>query len=112
MAVIAKRYQQQHFELVIGDDLVVTVTVQDEAGAVVDITGATINYTLNTPTPVTLVGAITDAVNGVFTLTFADTDTAGIAAATYDHQCQMTDGPGLKSTIFEGKVRLKADLIT
>jgi len=117
---------QQDFEMHSGNDRDLVVTVKNAAGVVVNITGATIKWqiskldaSLAVPTAgsdVALVSkdtggdiAITDAVNGVFTVTIASADTESLKGDYY-HESQVLLA-SKKSTVVFGKLTIKRNLI-
>lgn len=92
-----------------GDDYSRTLTVTDDAGDALDITGCALAFHLRAP------GASADAIDpaptlalttpasGIATLTLTDTQTATLTAGrTYRYEVEMTDGTGLISTPIEG----------
>lgn len=100
-----------------GDDFSRTLTVTDDAGAAVDITGCTLTFHLRAP------GATTDAItpaptlalttpaSGIATLTLTDAQTATLTAlTTYTYEISMLDGTGLISTPVEGLAFVASDL--
>jgi hypothetical protein len=103
-----------------GDDIALVVTVTTDGTTAVDITAYTINYVLQnavdqyTQRVSKATGGsgitITDAINGEFTVTLADTDTSTYSG-TYYHEAQVTDGSGNKYTVMTGTVTIKKDVI-
>lgn len=100
-----------------GDDFSRTLTITDDAGAAVDITGCTLTFHLRAP------GGTTDAItpaptlalttpgSGIATLTLTDTQTATLTAlTTYTYEIEMVDGTGLISTPIEGLAYIAGDL--
>lgn len=107
-----------------GDDRLLTLTVKDEAGVVVDINGATMTWIItaidvalaitqpkkgSTPIETKTVGngiTLTDALNGVLTITLDSADTTGqVAPTTFYHELQMVLG-GFTTTLMYGKLSL------
>jgi len=105
----------QNFEIVSGNDKQLNVTVLDENGAPVDITGATIVWSVaineksktrvffyTTPTNIT----ITFATGGKFRIDIQDTDTEplsiGLITTDYYHETRLTSSAGVKSTVMIG----------
>lgn len=87
-------------------DIVLEITATDSDGAAIDLTGATITWTLRTRrgnaatiTKTTGSGVtVTDAVGGVFEVTITDTDTASLNG-TYYHEAKIVDSGGLVSRV-------------
>lgn len=100
----------QNIEMYSGDSYDLEVTVTDENGAIVNISGASITWSLykSVASP-TLVSkgtstsgiTITDAVNGKFTVSLVPADTQKLAG-TYEHSAKLTDIRSYTSTIFVG----------
>jgi hypothetical protein len=112
--------KNQNFEAYKGDTRNISVSVEDDDGAAVDLTGATIKWAAaNTPTSVAVISkqtggsgiSITDASGGVFVITLQPADTASLRARTYYHEAQVTDAGGVISTVLTGKMKLFEDLI-
>lgn len=112
-----------------GDDRQITATVVDEAGVVVDITGAAITYVIvtqdadaaepqpkrgATPVVTKTVGSgivITDAVNGAIRIDLGSGDTDGQKApTTFYHEIQIQLG-GFATTVMFGNLTIKRDAI-
>lgn len=83
-------------------DFVLTITAEDQAGNAIDLTGASIRWVLaaapgGTELVVKTTGgggvAVTDAENGVFTVTLTDTDTADLDGVYYQ-EARITDSSG------------------
>lgn len=110
----------QNVSMFKGDNHTITVTVRDAAGAVKDLTGATVKWAMNnTPngTPklskstITSGVAITDAPAGVCVVTIAQSDTISLAPNTYYHELEVTDAAGTKATVMTGSFVIKPALI-
>ena len=110
-------HQIQNFEIHAGDDQAVMVTVKDEAGSVVDISGATeITWILkrsegsstDTLTKSKTGGGITitDGPGGVFEITVTSSDTAALQGLYY-HKAVVTLASG-KTTVLTGVVSVIA----
>ena len=89
----------QDFSMYEGETRPVQITIQDEAGDPVDVTGWTIQWTLNTSTPVTkstTAGTlvINDGPNGVIAFTLQPADTAGVGTVTKRHECKARGPAG------------------
>lgn len=103
----------QNFDMQAGDDKAIDVTVTSDGmatGTPVDITGATITWTLrrsveNTVALVTKATPggiqITDGPNGRFTINLADADTAGLLGL-YLHEAVLADVSSNDSTVLNG----------
>jgi hypothetical protein len=100
-----------------GDSTPWTFTVQDSAGAPVDITGFTLRLTVDPePDPLTntnnlfqLTGTLTDPVNGVVQFGLTTVQSNQIPAVYY-FDLQMTDGGGRIRTIAKGKFEIRQDI--
>ena len=103
-----------------GDSKTLQVTVRDENAAVVDLSGATIQWKLaktagsdnpqvskSTTSGIT----VTDAANGVFQVSVDATDTADLSG-TYYHEAEVIDASSNKTTVMAGYVDIRTDLIT
>lgn len=106
----------QNFDLWSGDDTTLEVTVLDDTGTPVVLTGATLTWKVFTRLGSMLVVktngngiAITDAEHGVcvITLTAADTD---VLNGTYHHELQMVQN-GITSTVMVGHVTVHEDRV-
>lgn len=116
--------KNQNFRMTSGDDFVVTITVKDDSREAIDLTGATIEFrqavkkpggrfeTTAKITKTTSSGiAITDATNGVFTVTMDPADTDDLAGRYY-YEIQVTDSGGDIATVTTGTAIIDADLVT
>ena len=98
----------QNVEFFAGEDIVITVTVTG-----VDITGYTLigdirkNRLHRNPALMTAAGSITDAANGVFTLTFADTASDDLPPGVYYWAAKRTD-TGSETVLTVGTLTIKA----
>jgi hypothetical protein len=99
-----------------GDDFSKVLTITDDDGVALDITGATLTFHLRAP------GATTDAItpaptltlttpaSGIATLALTDTQTAALTAGrTYTYEVELVDGTGLISTPVEGLALVTGD---
>jgi hypothetical protein len=94
----------------LGEDVSITVTVTDDAGSAVDITGMSISYLVWSGTNAAVITktvgsgiALTTPASGILTITIADTDTDAIAPGRYNHELKITDnGAGLEEVIMQG----------
>ena len=98
----------QDFSVYAGDDFDVVVTVKDANDALLDITGFTIDWSVNGIVDKSVGSGITmtDPVNGVFTIAIVPTDTAG-KHGTYPHAARCTDLVGKKSVVMEGNISIR-----
>lgn len=113
----------QNFEIVSGNDKQLNVTVLDEDGVAVDITGATIVWAVainekskstifqyTSPTNIT----ITAATAGKFRIDVQDTDTEPLSIGrintNYYHEARMLAG-GEKSTVMIGTMTVLGNVI-
>ena len=100
-----------------GDDFTRTLTITDDAGDAVDITGCTLTFHLRAPgtdedaiDPAPTL-ALTTPASGIATLTLTDTQTAALTAGlTHAYEVEMVDGTGLVSTPVEGLALVTGDL--
>ena len=110
-----------NFTMHSGDSKNIIVTVKDENDAVVDITGATVDWQMarsqNSATPDLVKSTtggngitLTDPVNGVFTVALDATDSDDFIGAYY-HEAQVTDAGGKISTVIIGTITVLTDLI-
>lgn len=91
----------------VGDDYSKTLTVSDDDGVAINITGATLTLHLRAPgattDALTATLALTTPLSGIATLTLTDTQTATLTAGlTYRYEITLTDSGGLISTPVEG----------
>lgn len=120
-----KKLIPQNFEIVSGNDKVITVPVLDENGAVVDLTGATIVWAVainekskrrvfeyTSPTNITILAPATD---GVFRIDVQDTDTEplsiGRIRTDYYHEARVTSAAGSKTTVMIGTMTVLGNVI-
>lgn len=94
-----------------GDTDTVTLYVKDNAGNVVNITGATINYVIQTSAGVTSgevskTATIVNGPAGQAEIDFASTDTSSLTPQDYYHQGSMTDSTGKTKVIFTGTLTI------
>lgn len=101
-----------NFEMFSGDTKVLNITVKDEADVVVDITGATIDFTLSrkagdTPTE-SIAGTVTNGPAGLCGVTLNPVHTENQRGAWY-WEVQLTDLSLRVSTIAYGTVTIRRD---
>ena len=96
----------QNIELWGTEDKTLTFTVDNGDGSTaVDITGVTITWKAahhpQGTAAVSKTGTITNAANGVFTVTLADTDISSLDGV-YWHEARMRDGSGNDTVVATG----------
>lgn len=93
-----------------GDTLQITITVQDDAGNALDLTGATVEWVLvSAGERETVLSkdsasggiALTDAANGEIRITIDPADTESLKGL-YRHEAEVTDASGNTSTVTVG----------
>jgi len=103
-----------------GDDLELVVTIQDENGAGLDITSATVTWVLkrniNSTALVTkTVGSgivLTTPASGIITISIDPADTAAVFSAEgkpFYHEIELTDVSGNVTTVLFGTFEVKKD---
>lgn len=114
----------QNFEVVSGNDKVINVTVLDEDGNAVDLSGSTIVWAVaisekskstifsyTSPTNIT----ITDASAGKFRIDLEDTDTEALSIARikmdYYHEARVVSSGGKKTTVMVGTMTVLGNII-
>ena len=109
----------QDFELFKNDDKSVQVTIRDENGTLVDVSGASAAQWIMQKYPESATADITKTLaageidvatsgaNGVVTITILSADTASLSAGEYYHELRITDASGNDSTILVGDVNLR-----
>ena len=110
----------QNFEMRSGDDRVLKVTVTDaDAGGLKNLTGATIVWRLSRkiggPAVITKQSGgqgieIPVGTDGVFEVTLAPADTAGLRG-DFVHEAEVTDSDGKKATVTVGRLTIHRDMI-
>lgn len=114
------RLVPQDFELVSGNDKTINFTHRDRNGVAVDITGATITWALSntakSKTPIISYTsptniAITEPLNGKYTVSIQDTDTEPLPGGEYYHEVRISDSGGRKSTGAIGTVTVLPNII-
>lgn len=109
----------QNFTITSGDSKTLRVSVVDQDGAAVDLTGASAVWAVATSrsTPILLQKAtpasitITDGPGGLLEVTLDPADTDSFAGSYY-HELQIVDNEGRKSTALTGTLNVRHDLIT
>lgn len=112
--------EAQNFSIFSGDDEDILVSVVDDAGAAVALTGATITWRLadtrGGTVELTKINdstngvTITDAAGGTFTIHIASADTTDLAGVYY-HEAQVEDAQGNKTTVLTGYAEILEDII-
>lgn len=104
----------QNFELYQGDDKELVITVRDNAGALVDLTGYSAVWCVHIRTPdnIVLEKTTSDGItiptpgNGQLIVEIDGTDTAELLPRNYDHQCEVEDPSGHHTTVSVGYMKL------
>lgn len=102
----------QSFPLVSGDEVVLDITVKDNADAVVDLNGASVRFAAarsasSTPdldsaaSPATATAVIQDAPNGLVRVTISD-DNSEALIGDYYYECKVTDAAGQEAVVARG----------
>lgn len=115
---------QQNFTMMSGDRKSVSITVKNEAGAAVDISGYIAIVWAFLPIASGIVGSqalalelghnlafTNDGTDGLLTATFLDTETAGLSGS-YIHQMWAKTGTPKEFVIMDGRVNFLLDRIT
>jgi hypothetical protein len=106
------------FSMFAGDSKVIKVTVNDEAGAAVDISAASIRWQLAVnagavPLLSKALGsgiALADAPAGKFNVTLDSADTQNLNGGSYYYEAEIIDS-GIVSTVLTGNVQINPALI-
>jgi len=107
------------FTMYQGDTKTLEVTVEDEAGDVVNITGTTIRWQLakTARAAVPIIAketgdgiAIVDGAAGRFDVALDPEDTVDLSARSYYHEAEIDDA-GVISTVLTGKATIRQALI-
>lgn len=104
--------KRQNFEIFIGDDADILVTVYDEDGDLLTITGATITWVMKTAAGgaailTKTVGSGIVISGSTFTITLTDTETALLTAGSYFHAASVTISTKTRTTTV-GQVTVSA----
>lgn len=102
----------QSFPLMSGEDVVLDITVRDNAGDILNITGATVRFAAaRTPTgnpivdssasPATATAVVQDGPNGLVRVTITDTNTDPLSGDYY-YEVKVTDVGGLEAVVTRG----------
>lgn len=102
----------QNFEIYQGDDKQIIITVYDENGAILDLTGyaavwvavqqTTFDVVISKETEASGGISIPDPTNGQLIIELDANDTVSIAPKVYNHQCEIEDASGNHSTVTTG----------
>jgi hypothetical protein len=98
-----------------GDTETVTVTLQDSAGAAVNITGRTYQAQIrdtaaSTAVLATFTCSVTNGTAGIFACTLGTATTAALSPQTAVWDCQETTAGGVVSTLLAGQVWVVQDV--
>ena len=111
----------QSFPAMSGDELVLPITVVDNAEAIVNLTGASAVFAMaRTPgsvnrdidssaSPATASVIFTDAVNGLLTVTITDENTEALEGDFY-YECKVTDNTGREAVVARGWISFAINL--
>jgi hypothetical protein len=110
----------QDFTMTAGDTKLVTVDVVDEQSAPIAMQGATLRWVLKERDDIATAllvktsqpgGGITipDVLGNIFIIRLEAADTVGLAGVYY-HDCEIVDGDGNKSTIYQGHVNIRENV--
>lgn len=115
------RLTPQNFQAVSGNDKVLKFNTKNEAGEIVDLSGATIIWALaktakakstlieyTSPTNVTITAPATD---GLFQVAIQRADTEDLKGGEYYHEARLQDASGNRVTIAYGIVDLLDNVI-
>jgi hypothetical protein len=109
----------QDFYIYVGDTRSLVITVQDNSGSPVNLTGATIKWVLVKDDQAVLFKdnqsnggvSITNAANGQCTLSIQAKDTISLTPGAYIHEARMIDSSGNSSIIFTGNVTVQKSFV-
>lgn len=109
----------QNFDMVAGDHKTLVITVKDADGVAVNIASATIKWqcarSLGKASNISKATGgsgitITDAANGVFTVTLNPSDTNSLVG-NFIHEAEVTSSGGTISTVLQGTMKINRPLI-
>ena len=104
-----------------GDQLVLPITTRDNDGALVDLTGASARFAMarqerstvldidSEASPPTATVILTDAVNGLITVTMTDENTDVLEGDFY-YECKVTDNAGQEVVVARGWISFAINL--
>lgn len=110
---------QQNIEIYRGDNRTFLVAVKDGDGAVVDITGASIKFSVKEEISDTdyviqkTVGSgitITGAANGIYEVYLVPADTQNIDVGVYEYDSELTTAAGNVYTLIRGEFTVQAEI--
>lgn len=97
-----------------GDSLVLPVSVKDDDGNPINLTDATIRFTIDSPTPITdqSPGYSISRVDlyGVFTIAISADKMATLAPGSYRFDVELTYASGVRETLFVGILAILEDV--
>ena len=107
----------QSFPIQAGQDIDLKWTVTDKAGTVVDLTGASLRFVMarskrssavidSDASPATAAITVTDAVNGLVTVSLTDTDLDALLGDYY-YELKVTDSAGNESVSARGIITVE-----
>lgn len=111
----------QSFPAMSGDELVLPITVRDNAGDLVNLTGASARFALaRTPkattiaidsdaSPATASILFTDAANGELSVTITD-ENAEALEGDYYYECKVTDNASREAVVVRGWISFAKNL--
>jgi hypothetical protein len=111
--------QCRDFTLYQNDDVTIQVTIRDENGDLVDVSGASAaqwimrKYAGSTTASITKtlaaaeIDVATSGASGIITIDILSADTTSLSPGEYYHELRITDAAGGDSTILVGHVNLK-----
>lgn len=108
-------YTGQNLELYQGKDRIIEVTVYDDAGAPLDISGYTVTWVVYKPTTGVIVLTKTTAdgivltvpASGIMEITLVPEDTQSLLGQ-YNHEGEITTPGGKQDVIFTGYFKITA----
>lgn len=103
-----------------GDELVLPITIRDNDGALVNITGAIGRFALarspsspvvidSEASPATAAVVFTDPANGLVTVTITDENTE-VLFGDYYYECKITDSAGREAVVARGWISFAENL--
>ena len=108
----------QDFEVYQGDTKQVTITITDEAGAALTLTGSSQKWEAfdgataaiqKADVDISLVSV--DGTDDAIRFTIDPADTATLTAGTYAHEAEVTDSTSNVSTVTRGTMTVRDDLV-
>lgn len=97
-----------------GDTKTVDITVYDDDGDTVDVTGATAKFFVYRGEEAVIEKTVSGLNGSTFSVPFIPADTASLGGTSYEvlqYECEVTDAGGNVSTVARGLFRVTADLI-